>query len=53
VTKKFGPEALGQKMEVYNQKVKTVLISLLTEHGQGKIRFVTLGDAWYNNFLYR
>ncbi len=53
VSKKFGSEELGQKMEAYNKIVRSVTDKLFSDQGKGKMLYVTLGDAWYNNFLYR
>ena len=53
VSKKFGSEELGQKMEAYNKNVRSVTEKLFSDQGKGKMLYVTLGDAWYNNFLYR
>ena len=51
VAKKYGSEELGSRMEAYQKTVKTVLQETFSK--QGKIHYVTHGDAWYNNFLYR
>ena len=34
-------------------KVKSVIETCCKNPGRGKISSVNLGDAWYNNFLFR
>ena len=51
VAKKYGSEDLANRMDVYHKKVKTVMDGFFTN--KWKLRFVTHGDAWYNNFMYR
>jgi hypothetical protein len=51
VAKKYGASDLGKRMESFHQKVKGVMEGFFTN--KWKMRFVTHGDAWYNNFMYR
>ena len=51
VAKKYGPEDLANRMEVYHKKVKAVMEGYFTH--KWNMSYVTHGDAWYNNFLYR
>jgi len=53
VAKRFGSKELGHKMEEYQKTVKEKIIRIIEDQGHGKMLFVTHGDAWYNNFLYR
>ena len=53
VAKKFGSKELGHKMEEYQKTVKAKIEGIVDDQGHGKMLFVTHGDAWYNNFLYR
>ena len=40
-------------MEEYQKTVKAKIEGIVDDQGHGKMLFVTHGDAWYNNFLYR
>ena len=51
VCKKYGSQELASKMAEYHKKVKDVMGAMFTN--KWKMSFVTHGDAWYNNFLYR
>ena len=51
VSKRYGNEELASKMAAFQQKIKAVLDGLFEK--KSEINFVTHGDAWYNNFLYR
>ena len=51
VVQKYGSKELAQKMETFQPKVIEVMRSFFLsswKHG-----FITHGDAWYNNFLFR
>jgi hypothetical protein len=51
VAKKYGSEDLANRMEVFHAKVKSVMEGFFTN--KWNMSYVTHGDAWYNNFLYR
>ena len=53
IIKKFGSPDLGQRMIDFLPKVKSVIETCCKNPGRGKISSVNLGDAWYNNFLFR
>ena len=51
VVQKYGSKELAQKMETFQPKVIEVMRAFFLsswKHG-----FITHGDAWYNNFLFR
>ncbi len=51
VTKKYGSKELSTKMADYQKNVKSALDTITKS--KWRMSFVTHGDAWYNNFLYR
>ena len=51
VTKKYGSEELSSKMVVFKNKIKPIMENILKS--KWRISFITHGDAWYNNFMYR
>ena len=53
VVKEFGPGDLGLRMETYRANLRPVLDQVCRDPGSGKLKFIILGDACYNNFLYR
>ena len=51
VAKKFGSPELAERMAAYQKTIPAVLEKLFDS--KWKMSYVTHGDAWYNNFLYR
>ena len=51
VTKKYGSEELSTKMAAYQKTVKSALDKI--SKSKWRKSFITHGDAWYNNFLFR
>ena len=51
VTKKFGSEDLAERMESFQGRIMVELGKLFMQ--KPKMSFVTHGDAWYNNFMFR
>jgi len=51
VIQKYGPKDLADRMVAYQPKVLTVMRGFFT--GSWKHGFITHGDAWYNNLLFR
>ena len=51
VTKKFASKELADKMAAFLPKVVPVMDGFIKS--KFKLKNLTHGDAWYNNFLYR
>ena len=51
VAKKYSTPELATKMAAYQKTIPTVLAKLF--ESKFKMSYVTHGDAWYNNYLYR
>ena len=51
VTQKFGSKDLAERMESFQGKIMAEMGKLFMQ--KPRMSFVTHGDAWYNNFLFR
>ena len=51
VTQKFGSKDLAERMESFQGKIMAEMGKLFIQ--KPRMSFVTHGDAWYNNFLFR
>ena len=51
VVKKYGSEDLAKRLEAYQKNIQSEMEKLFFKKWQ--MSFITHGDAWYNNFLFR
>ena len=51
VAKHFGTEDLAKRVEAYQKKIQSEMEKLFQK--EWRMSFITHGDAWFNNFLFR